>query len=417
MYRFILRPLLWLAFRTIALWNPKARRGLAGRRRWREDLAALRQRSDGGEMRLHIHAASVGEFEQAKPIIEELRRRRGDGRTIVTVSFYSPSGYEQQKDYPGVDAVSYLPEDRAAEMDPFFARLDPDLLIVVRYDLWPGMISAARRRGLPVILIAAVLREDSTRFNPLLRSHFRNLYGGLRLVCAVAVEDAAQFHRLVPELPVVVTGDSRYDRVAARAKQSVALPPPLAGLAERGDVIVAGSTWPADEALLLEVARRPDTTLVIVPHEPNPRALADLLRRFPGGYPLSKLTETPIDLTGRPIIVDRTGILSALYRIGTLAYVGGGFGDGVHSVLEPAAYSLPVFAAPRIERSADAVAMRTVGALRTTADAGELRRMIDELLGNREALKQRGELAARFVAERCGATARTVDAVMELLGG
>jgi 3-deoxy-D-manno-octulosonic-acid transferase len=165
-----------------AIGSDKARRGRAGRRQWRRQLASLGRRTVG-ECRVHIHAASVGEFEQAKPIIEAMRARVG--AMTVTASFFSPSGYEQQGRYAGVDAACYLPNDTAGEMRAFLDAVDPDAIIIIRYDLWPGMLAEARRRSIPVILVCGVLHGNSSRFNPLVRPFFAWLYGQLSMIHAV----------------------------------------------------------------------------------------------------------------------------------------------------------------------------------------------------------------------------------------
>jgi 3-deoxy-D-manno-octulosonic-acid transferase len=407
LYRYALHPIVSLAMHAIALRGGKLARGVAGRRAWRDQLAGLA--AGEGELRLHIHAASVGEFEQAKPLVEALRE---SGVPIsVTASFFSPSGYEQQSRYEAIDAASYLPPDTPGEMNAWLDRIAPDLIIIIRYDLWPEFLRASRRRGVPVVLVCGVMREGSSRFRPLLRGFFGELYGMLSLIHAVGDEDARAFARLAPAVPVEVTGDTRYDRVVGRARAvadvAAFTPERIAGRV----VLVAGSTWPPDEEALAPLAGRDDLLMVIVPHEPTPEHITSLLERFPGGVTLSAMERGEGPAVPRAVIVDRTGILSALYRVGDIAYVGGGFGVGVHSVLEPAAYGMPVIAGRGIERSRDASEMADLGALTATAEPREVAPAIERLIDDAESRRRLGEGARLFVEERIGATGRILGSL------
>lgn len=392
---------MWLA----GFFSPKARRGLKGSRQWRQQLAAL-QHATGDVFHIHFHAASVGEFEQAKPLIEGLRSEMR--RYRITASFFSPSGYEQQGRYAALDAASYLPRDSRSEMSDFLDVIAPRLIVIIRYDLWPGLLVEARRRGIPVVLACGVLREDSSRFNPFARGFFRNLYALLSLIHAVGPADAGAFGRLVPEIEVETSGDTRYDRVMARAHAAADLPVFTTALIAGRTVLVAGSTWSADEELLIGLAQRNDLLLVLVPHEPTPEHVGALLKALPGSIPLSQLEGSDAPDHARVIVVDRTGILSALYRIGHLAYVGGGFGDGVHSVLEPAAYGIPVFCGPRIERSRDAEEMHAAGGLVVVRRADELALHVQRLIADDAAREEHGARVREFVEQRTGAAGRII---------
>jgi 3-deoxy-D-manno-octulosonic-acid transferase len=395
--------------RIVALWSPKIRRGLRGKSDWQR-LARGISPGRPGAFRLHIHAASSGEFEQAKPLIEALR---AEGRPYrITASFFSPSGFEQQKGYPHIDGACYLPHDRQGEMSEFFNWLTPDLVIIIRYDLWLEFMRQARLRRVPVVLACGVLRSDSARFIPVIRSFFTGLYSMLRMIHAVEEADLENFRRLVPKVPARVGGDTRYDRVVQRAALSVEH---LPALPDDRPILVAGSTWPADERLLEENARRGDLLLVIVPHEPTAERIGELRSQFQGAVTLSQLEQ---GAAGDPaeidtVIVDRTGILLDLYRIARIAYVGGGFGDGVHSVLEAAAYGIPVLCGPAIGRSRDATAMFEVGALTVVRTTDDLSAALAALLDEPGRIDAIGALTGRFVADHVGATERILTSLRE----
>ncbi|MBS1914616.1 MAG: hypothetical protein JST22_21715 [Bacteroidetes bacterium] len=406
LYRSVIGPAVAIMGRIVAIGSPKVRQTLAGRRAWREQLAALAPR-EPGVRRVHVHAASVGEFEQAKPIIEALRAE-GD-RMVITVSFFSSSGYEQQRDYAHVDAVSYLPADSTRTMRDFLDVIDPDLILILRYDLWPCFMLEARRRSVPVALVSGVLRRNSSRFRPLLRSFFAWLYGQLRHIYAVTYEDRDAFVSLAPYVPVEVGGDTRYDRVLMRLDAAAPVPAFEQSVTRGRAVLVAGSTWSPDEELLAG-ADLNALLLMVVPHEPTQEHVARLLEQFPNSCTLSALErgEPSVGHAVDTIVVDRIGILFGLYGLGTLAYVGGGFGEGVHSVLEPAAYGLPVFCGPKTERSRDAQEMRGEGLLTVAHTARDLAVGVDLLLANSTLLKERRSACEGFVRRHQGATQRIV---------
>jgi 3-deoxy-D-manno-octulosonic-acid transferase len=411
LYRALLHPALQAAMRVVALWSPKVRRGLEGRRRWREQIAGLPRRGP----RVHVHAASVGEFEQAKPIIERLRGELGE--CTITATFFSPSGYEQQGKYSHLDGVCYLPFDRPGEMRDFYDRIAPDLVLIIRYDLWPELLVEAHRRAVPVVLVCGVLRSGSARLRPVLRGFFRWLYGMLAEIHAVSSEDADAFARLGIAVPVVVDGDTRYDRVIQRASAQADLPWFDESLAAGRLTLVAGSTWPQDEEILTEASAIPDLFPVIVPHEPTAPHVAALRERFPGAVTVTEIERGELRSAPPAVIVDRTGILAALYRVASIAYVGGGFGQGVHSVLEPAAYCVPVIAGPRIGRSRDATALGDAGCLLMIDGRDALRRTLADLVADEGRRREIGQSGCRFVRERLGATERIVSALSRLRTG
>jgi 3-deoxy-D-manno-octulosonic-acid transferase len=321
-----------------------------------------------------------------------------------------------------VDAACYLPAERRAEMAAFLDRIDPDCVLIMRYDLWPAFLMGLADRGVPAVLACGVLRADSGRFNPLLRGFFAWMYGMLAHAFVVEPDDAEAFRRLVPRLATEVCGDTRYDRVAERVAAQADLGPlsrgsllgPESGAAAPL-IVVAGSTWPADERVLRPLADDPRFRLIIVPHEPTADHVAALLAEFPGSIAASALPAAgpagPPDSSRATVVVDRTGLLALLYRVADIAYVGGAFGEGVHSVLEPAAYGLPVIAGPGLARSRDAVALHRSGALAVVRTGPELHAEAGRLYDDPAERARRACVARAFVAGRVGATERIVAAL------
>lgn len=400
--------------------SPKLDRGLAGRRGLLPRLQAAAPLVRGG---IWLHATSVGEYEQARPI---LRRLRELGIGPLAVTHFSPSGREYAAAHPEADFHDYLPLDRADDMRELLSAWRPRALVFVKYDCWPNLVAAAGEAGVPVLLLSGALPPGSLRRHPLLRPFYRDLFDRFARIGAGSPADRDRFvGELGVRAPVAVSGDTRAEQVLLRydAAAADALPARLAAWGEQR--LVLGSTWPPDEALwwpvLPELLReRPGLRVVLVPHEPAParvaHLLADAARRGVAAAALSGWTEggdPARDL--RLLVVDRVGALAGIYRAATAAYVGGSFTTGVHSTLEPAAAAVPVGFGPRIANAEEAVALTELGAgtiLRDPSGAAAwLRRLLDDAGGRRRA----GEAARGVVEAQRGAAARSVDLLLAAL--
>jgi len=293
-----------------------------------------------------FHASSLGEFEQGRPLMEALRREHPEYQILL--SFFSPSGYTVRHDYDGADVVVYLPSDRQPSVSRFLELAHPDLAIFIKYDFWPTMLYALSNRGIPTYLVSAIFRRDQLFFRPWggwylrLLSLFRHLF----------VQDEASkelLHEFGVE-EVSVTGDTRFDRVFEIAEEAKDIPE--ASCLE-GRVLVAGSTWPEDEELLLPYFNRAsqDFKLIIAPHEIHEehlRSIETKLQRPSVRYTALQRGERVEHYDC--LIIDCFGLLSSIYRYGRYAYVGGGFGKSVHNTLEAAVYGIPVFFGPEIHK-------------------------------------------------------------------
>jgi 3-deoxy-D-manno-octulosonic-acid transferase len=312
-----------------------------------------------------FHAPSVGEGLQAKPVIERLRARHPEWQIAYT--FFSPSA-EKFAASLGADVVGYLPFDTTAAANRLLATLRPTALVFAKLDLWPRLASRARAAGVPLGMISATLSAQSGRQGWLARAFLGDAYASLDAVGTIDPADGARLTALgVRADRVMVTGDTRYDQVAARADAVDRAGALLAPLASPRPTVVAGSTWPADdavlcrawEALLHEV---PAARLVIAPHEPTRHHLEAIL----AWASLAGLDCAPLAIATADtdvVLVDRVGVLGDLYALATVAYVGGGFhAAGLHSVLEPAAFGVPVLFGPRHQGSRDAGLLLAAGA-------------------------------------------------------
>lgn len=348
------------AFSALPLAAPfsaKLKGGLAGRRAGGEKLrewgAIHRDRS---RPLLWFHAPSVGEGLQARAILEVLRGRHPDWQIAFT--HFSPSAETSAAKQPA-DVHGYLPADLPADVDAALDALAPSVLVFVKLDVWPELATRAASRGLPVLLVAATVSPVSGRTGWPARVLTRPGYEAIASAGAIAEDDATRLALLgVPSERIAITGDPRFDSVAGMVA-SAGAGPPVIGRTTYG-ALVAGSTWGEDEAVLLEAyatvrQRHPQARLVLVPHEPTAAHL-DAVDRIAARRGLSKPVRLSV-ATGDEgfILVDRVGVLARLYGVGEIAYVGGGFGQaGLHSVLEPAAWGLPVIFGPNWQSSREA---------------------------------------------------------------
>lgn len=383
-----------------------------------------RNRRDRDRPLAWFHAASVGEGLQAESVIGELRSARPDCQVAYT--HFSPSA-EELAGRLAVGVADYLPYDLPAAADHLLQALDPDLLVFAKLDVWPELATRAATRGTDVAIVAATVRPGSGRLRWPAKELLRPGYQAVAAAAAISSEDAARLASLgVRPDRIRVLGDPRFDSVAGKVG-AISPTEPLFRFGRGGPTMVAGSTWPADEAVILrafsQVLRlRPDARLILVPHEPT----ADHLDRLNRGV-LAAGLPSPVRLSAAKqpapiLVVDRVGLLATLYGAGSMAYVGGGFGRaGLHSTLEPAAWSLPVIFGPRWGGSRDAALLLGAGAgvalppsgVSGAADA--LRNQWEAWIADDAARRAQGRQARKVVEEGLGASERSARMLTELI--
>ncbi len=417
-YNITVLPPLWIAFRVLWLFNRKVRRGLRGRATSLQRLRVF-MRNNPGTPRLWVHASSMGEFEQAKPIIEQLRRRMPD--LVVIASFFSPSGYENNLRYREIDAVVYIPFDTPWRARAFLELMRPTAAVFIRYDVWPNHVWTCARMNIPVMLANATLRGDSGRLLPGVRSFHRSVYDVMDVILTVSEQDAEHFRRLgLRHAEVRAVGDTRYDRVAGKAAESRARGILPERVREGRRTLVAGSSWSEDEEILLPVLFKlldhdPSLQCIIVPHEPTLDHLEWLEFRLAGKADSIRFSYLQSWSGERVIIVDSIGILLPLYAAADVAFVGGGFKSNVHNTLEPAAYGIPVLYGPKIGNSQEARELADAGGGIIVRDRQDLYRSLRRLLDDESLRAESGEIAGRFVAERAGSTSKILEKLEPML--
>jgi len=413
----------------MARFSKKLARGLDGRRGLAARVAAwARTQRDPKRPLVWMHAPSVGEGLQAKPVLETLRAERPDWQLAFT--FFSPSAERLARNLP-VDVADYLPLDRPSEVNAVLDALQPTALVFSKLDVWPELTLAASRRGVKLGLISATVSLESSRLRWPTRKWGASAYAALDRIGTIS-EDDGQRLELLGARPdaIAVTGDTRYDSVAERAARLDRTREPLARLAALGTApdaftIVAGSTWPSDEAVLLPafadlLVQLPTARLILAPHEPNPDHLAGIAERLrhlklPRPVRLSQLEHAK---AGPVVVVDRVGILADLYALGETAFVGGGFHRaGLHSVLEPAVFGVPITFGPHWRMSRDAALLLDKGG--AMALPGDARHPLHSqwLVWHHDpaARRKAGIAALEMVEEGRGASERTTALVRGLV--
>lgn len=364
-------------------------------------LELLRERRNPADRYVWFHAASLGEFEQGRPLMELLRREHPEYKILLT--FFSPSGYEVRKNYAGADIICYLPYDCPSTLRRFVDIVRPEQVFFVKYEFWGNCLEELRRRGIPVYLISGIFRQRQAFFKP---------YGGvlrpaLNCFTHLFVQDE-ESRRLLASIGVervTVCGDTRFDRVLDINRAAKVLP-----WAEKfgegcGCVLVAGSTWPKDEDILLaHFNAHPEMKLIIASHEIHEERIQQIISKLKRPYMrYSQMDESRLSEVDC-LIVDAIGFLSSIYRYGQVAYVGGGFGVGIHNTLEAAVYGMPVVFGPNHQAFREALGLLAAGGAATIATAEEYDAVMSRWMTDADALRSAGEKAGEYVQQNAGAT-------------
>ena len=400
----------------LAHYSPKLQAGVLGRQGLMNRLAEASPKVRGG---VWFHVTSVGEYEQSRPVIEAIKRRKNAPPVMVT--HFSPSGYEFALKRPCADLHDYLPFDHPADMARLLRLWQPRLLVFVKFDLWPNQVLAADAAGVPIILLAGSLQPKSARLRPVAKPLYRDLFNRFTHLGVCTPDDQRRFKEdLGVSCPVTVAGDTRVEQVILRFESAKdgATATRLKSLGAR--LLILGSTWPPDENLWLPVlptllAEFPDLRVVLTPHEPEEHRLAGLeselgLQSIPTRR-LSRLMRDPAgsDQLARVILVDSIGQLAEIYRSGHLAYVGGSFTTGVHNTMEPAVASMPVMFGPVIQNAEEAGLLVRRGAGRVVEKSDQALARARKLLSHPEELSAAGQQARQVVLDQRGATTRSME--------
>ena len=423
-------PAAWLAFRAGSLFHPR----LAALRRGRRHLPDLVRKTvaDHPGPRIWLHAASYGEFEHALAVLTKLRADCPDALYVTT--FFSDSGYDHGDRTDLHDAYFYAPFDLPGPVSSFVDALDPDIYVLLPGDIWPNTVKCLADRGIPAVLADAYLTAGSARSGRFARLIYPHFYRLFTRILAVTEEDARSFAETIGESPggprsrVSVAGDSRFDRVADVAAAANRTDIPWNAFASRR-FFIAGSTLPGDEEVILPgcadlLHRHGDAGLLLVPHEPGAAAVEKLetwsAERNFETVRFSRLRQNgsgtdSLDAKVRIVIVDSVGYLASLYAVAHAAYVGGGFGKGVHSVLEPAVFGVPVIVGGSLDFSRPAQELERAGGLALVKNRDEFAQILFNLYADDGKAGRMSTAATAFMESRRGASQKIADTVLELL--
>jgi len=418
-YNFLVVPPLFILVKIASLFNNKVKLGIAGRKRLFEDLIISAAVLDRRKKLIWVHSSSLGEFEQAKPVIEKIK---SEIDVNILVTFFSPSGYLNSKNYPHADLVSYIPFDTLSNAQRFITVVNPSLAIFMRYDIWPNHVFELAKQKIPSILIDATMLRTSARTKPVAKSFHKQLFKQITKILTVSQEDADNFKLFNCEdeklLPV---GDTRFDRVYQRsliAKEKNLIREEL--LIDK-KVIVTGSTWGEDEEVLIpvfvKIARYcKDVVFIIAPHEPTLIHLEKLENDFAGKLKTIRFSSLNNYNDERVIIVDSIGILLTLYYYADIAFVGGSFKSNVHNVLEAAVYGIPVLFGPKILNSREAIELSKLGGGIMVKNKKEAYRQIRTLITNDDLLHSKGIISKEYTEQNLGATDKIIGEIYKFVG-
>jgi 3-deoxy-D-manno-octulosonic-acid transferase len=392
----------------ISVFNEKARLFVQGRKNWEKILT---HKIDPDSKYVWFHCASLGEFEQGRPVIEELKQQLPEYKIVLT--FFSPSGFEIRKNYPLADVVAYLPMDTKRNATTFLNIVKPEKVFFVKYEFWYFYISELKRRNIPLYIISAIFRENQQFFKetPVGRWYRKMLFMVEHFF--IQNEKSGELLKTFGISNFTVSGDTRFDRVASIANSAKEIT-----IVEKfkGDslLIIAGSTWKSDEELLAAFINQSGLKFIIAPHEVsanNINRIHQLLKK--PAILFSKATESEIDRF-QVLIIDSVGLLSSLYRYGNIAYIGGGFGVGIHNILEAATFGLPVIFGPNYKKFKEATDLTVQGGAISISDFEQLRLSFDRLINDKNELKNAAEICRNYVAKNVGSTKVIIKKVFNI---
>lgn len=395
----------WLLVRVASLFNEKARFFVDGRLGL---FNRLKQQLDPNARYIWFHVASLGEFEQGRPIMERIKQEHPDYKILLT--FFSPSGYEIRKNYNGADIICYLPMDTVCNAHKFVQMCKPQMAVFVKYEYWINYLHELKSAGIPTYMVSAIFLPSQAFFK-WYGGWYRKVLGTFK---HLFVQDAQSVELLatIGVTNATACGDTRFDRVLAIAQNAKKLPICESFKRSEKPILIAGSSWPKDEDLLADYFNQKDYRIIIAPHETDDAHVQEIIGKL--NRKCVRYTQATEETAAQAdvLIIDCIGILSSIYQYGDLAYIGGGFGVGIHNILEPAVYGMPVVFGPNYHKFREAVEMEKAGGAFHIEDGGQLTKVLDSLMAPQSTrLSETSAIAKQFVAANSGAT----DLIMQHL--
>ncbi len=402
LYRFGLS-IFYILMKFASLWHPKAKLWVSGRQYWEQEL---RKKVGKIESSVWFHFASLGEFEQGRPVLEALKK--AEPETNIVISFFSPSGYEIHKNYPLALAVCYLPLDTPNNATTFIDIIKPKYAVFTKYEYWFYFFRALHQLHIPLYLISGIFRKNQVFFK-WYGGFYRQMLGFVSYFF-VQNEESKDLLTSLGYQNVTLSGDTRFDRVAENAKNKKELRE-IEAFCGSSKVLVAGSTWPADETLLNSIIESyTDWKFIIAPHEISETNLQQLEKQLIGKTMRYSNLKAHKSALPQVLIIDNIGLLSSLYAYGTIAYIGGGFGKGIHNTLEAAAYGLPVIFGPKYQKFQEAKDLIQIQAGFSISNQAELNKCFKLLQADTH--KKAGKQAKAYVDTHTGVTTKILKKIL-----
>jgi 3-deoxy-D-manno-octulosonic-acid transferase len=374
----------------------------------REAFRILREKVDPNAKYVWFHAASLGEFEQGRPLIERLRKEHPEYKILLT--FFSPSGYEVRKNYEGADIICYLPLDTITNARRFLRLVQPVAAFFIKYEFWYNYLHILKHRGVPVYSVSSIFRPEQVFFKWYGRQYRRvlNCFTHFFVQNEISKELLAKIHIT----NVTVVGDTRFDRVL-QIKEAAKQLPIVEAFKQNDQVFVAGSSWAPDEEIFIPYFKKhPEWKMIIAPHVIGEEHLRQIEKLLEGRKVVRYTEATETDARNADVlIIDCFGLLSSIYHYGEIAYVGGGFGVGIHNVLEAAVWDVPVFFGPNNQRFQEAQGLKAAGGGFDFETAEAFKQQMDIFLTDAEKLRTAGVQAGKFVQSLAGATEKVLSCV------
>lgn len=388
-----------------SLYNKKAGAWLSGRK---EILKKIRQSVGKDERIIWFHAASLGEFEQGRPVMEAIRKKYPEYKILIT--FFSPSGYEIRKNYSGADYIFYLPLDTAQNASKFVEIVRPSVVFFIKYEFWYHYLRTLYKKKIPVYLISAIFRKNQLFFS---------WYGGwyrkmLDYFTHIFVQNDESLNLLSESgiSHISKSGDTRFDRVAEIARKTKTLDI-AENFRDNKTVVICGSTWDKDEDLIIKYINNSgsDLKFIIAPHEIHEAHIQRIVSELKKPYILYSEANNKNVKNKQGLIINNIGMLSSLYKYGDWAYIGGGFGAGIHNILEAATFNLPAVFGPNYQKFKEAVDLIEYEGAFCIRDLNELSAIFNVFLNDKEKRELSGKIAGDYIIKNQGATTKIMQAV------
>ncbi|NQU88372.1 MAG: 3-deoxy-D-manno-octulosonic acid transferase [Mariniphaga sp.] len=386
--------------------NRKAHLFVRGRKNWKKNLT---QKIISGSKYIWFHCASLGEFEQGRPLIEKVKESYPDYKILLT--FFSPSGFEIRKNYDGADIISYLPIDTPRNVKSFFDIVKPEKIFFVKYEYWYNYISEAKHRKIPLYVVSAIFRPGQLFFKSnLIGNWYRKTLQSIEHFF-VQNEESDKLLSKIGLKNVTISGDTRFDRVASIASSAKTISF-IERFKDAKPLVVIGSSWAPDEELLIRFINQSEgVKFVIAPHEvldSNVARIKNSLKKQVEQYSkIQKLDPKIYDV----VIIDSIGMLSSIYQYGEIAYIGGGFGVGIHNILEAATFGLPIIFGPNYRKFKEANDLVELKGAFPVLNYEELEQILSNLLANSEKLRRLSDVTKNYVDQNQGATQIIINKV------